>query len=101
VIQSTAFDWVSEQLEKSTRLSKLEARGTVRLVLKDMGLDPLNVRKKEMGVALRMSLGVALEARRVTGGRELCARLELQLQALEFAEKADSPAEIFGRLGRV
>ena len=34
-----AFDWVCEEVEKKSSLSRLEARGTVRLALKKAGLD--------------------------------------------------------------
>ena len=40
---STAFEWLCEQLETHTSLDRLEARGTVRLTLKEAGLEASRV----------------------------------------------------------
>ena len=38
-----SFEWVSQELERITSLERLEARGTLRLVLKKAGLDASGV----------------------------------------------------------
>ena len=46
------FSFVGDQLEQCTPLDRLESRGTLRIVLKDSGLDPKTVTRKQFGVIL-------------------------------------------------
>jgi len=68
VSQSRAFDHACETLERKTKLSRLEARGTVRLALKAAGLDAGRVTARQMGVVFERimpgELGRAASARR-------------------------------------
>ena len=99
--QSPVFEWVCDRLESSIGWNRLVARGTVRLALKEMGLDPRTVGKKEMSIALRTVIARALEVHRVDGGRALCERLERELAtAVMEAASVDTPEAIFKRLGR-
>ena len=99
--QSPAFEWVCDRIESAAGWNRLVARGTVRLALKDMGLDPRTVGKKEMAAALRTVIPRALEVHRVDGGKSLCERLERELTAAVLpAASVDAPEEIFKRLGR-
>ena len=43
VADARTFDWVCAQLEERSSLDRLEARGTVRLALKQAGLEPRHV----------------------------------------------------------
>lgn len=98
--QSPVFEWVCTQVEAATRWSRNEARGTVRLALKETGLDPRTVRQIEMTVVLQTTLPSALAVRRVANGKSLCTRLEANLSTIHFPETVDTPEEIFARLGR-
>lgn len=94
-----AFDWTCAELEQATDLDRLEARGTVRLALKSAGLDVANVLPSQMRVVIERVLPAELVARGVTDAEALCARLASGIDALAPGDVADSPDEIFRRLG--
>ena len=58
----TLFDQVAERLEAATSFSRLEARGTLRLALKDAGLAPDDVNAAQMIVVLMRVLPGKLDA---------------------------------------
>ena len=98
---SSTFDWVCKRIEQATGWDRLVARGTVRLVLRDMGLDPRTVGKREMSAVLRTMLPRALEAHRIANAEAHCLRIEHELtMAVIDQPKVESPEEIFKRLGR-
>jgi hypothetical protein len=101
VSQSPAFEWVCGRLESTIGWTRLVARGTVRLALKDLGLDPHTVGKKEMLATLRTSLPKALETHRIEGAKALCERLDRELAAVTLeGATVESPEDIFKRFGR-
>lgn len=100
--QSLVFDWTSAELERHTSLSRLEARGTVRLVLKTAGLEPGAVTVAQMLVVLARLMAPALSARRVVDAPELCEHLmeDLQLAAEGgLLTSGESAYDVFERLG--
>jgi len=99
---STAFEWVCTALEESTTLERLEARGTVRIALKEAGLEPRTVTAAEMRVVAQKVLPRELRQRGVQNESALCDRLVSGLQVLETQSGgagADTPDAIFRRLG--
>ena len=68
---SRAFEWICAELESVSFLNKLEARGTVRLVLKAAGLEADRVTPREMSVVAERILPERLEP-----GERLLVRLE-------------------------
>jgi hypothetical protein len=100
VIQSPVFEWIADKIAATAGWSSLVARGTVRLALKEMGLDPRTVGKKEMATALRTSLGRLLEAHKVPDSAGLCDRLEREIWSVQLASPAESPEAVFKRLAR-
>jgi hypothetical protein len=99
--QSPAFEFVCARIETAAGWNRLVARGTVRLALRDMGLDPRTVSKKEMIAALRTTLPKALEFHRIANPPAICLRIENELAMAVLDEKSiESPEEIFKRLGR-
>ena len=50
--ESHVFERAADELEVLSRMSRLEARGTLRLALKDAGLVPKTVNAKAMLVVL-------------------------------------------------
>jgi hypothetical protein len=99
VAESRAFDHVCETIEGSTSLNRLEARGTVRLALKEAGLEPGSVTARQLSVVVERILPGELSARGIGDADSLCRDLVRSLTALPSAEVAETPESIFGRLG--
>jgi hypothetical protein len=96
---SNAFEHVCEGLERGTSLDRLACRGTVRLALKEAGLDAAHVQPHEMAVVLKSVLPAALRSRGVEAPEPLCAELARGLAAMPRSDRSDSPDAIFRRLG--
>jgi len=99
---SSAFEWLCTALEESTTLERLEARGTIRIALKEAGLEPRTVTPSELRVVVQKILPRELRNRGVQNEAALCDRLVSGLQVLERqpgAPSADTPDAIFRRLG--
>ena len=75
------FSFVPDQLEQCTPLDRLESRGTLRIVLKDSGLDPKTVTRKQFGVILESVAPGELENRGVAEARAICAALIQKLES--------------------
>jgi hypothetical protein len=98
VADSAAFDFVCNELERLTQLSRLEARGTVRLALKEAGL-ATDVRPREMQVVLERVLPRELNARGVTTGEQLCRDVAAGvLRLADDRPASNTPDAIFSRL---
>ena len=99
---SSAFEWLCTALEESTTLERLEARGTVRIALKEAGLEPRTVTASELRVVAQKILPRELRNRGVAGEAALCDRMVAGLQVLESqtgGAATDTPDAIFRRLG--
>ena len=100
-MQRDLFDSVAEQLEQRTNLDRLEARGTLRIALKQAGVNPQTVSLHEISVVLENLLPGELESRGIENAAEIC---NVTLRNLELAPSPGdgSPSsidDIFGRLG--
>ena len=96
---SRAFHYVCEQLEAGTPLDRLEARGTVRLALKQAGLEARSVTPDQMAVVVARILPGELSSRGVEDGVNLCASIDAALQNLEAGDVGETPDAVFQRLG--
>lgn len=96
---STAFEHVCESLERRTSLDRLQCRGTVRLVLKEAGLDPARVQPREMIVVVQRVLPGALRSRAVEGPEVICDDIARALVGVASTPQPESPDAIFERLG--
>lgn len=96
---TSAFDHVCDGLERVTSLDRLQCRGTVRLMLKEAGLDAARVQPNEIAVVVRRLLPGALRSRGVERPEPLCEELARGVAVLAAAPVADSPDVIFRRLG--
>lgn len=96
---SEAFDYVCEQLERRTSLDRLQARGTVRLALKEAGLDAAGVTPDQMKVVLDKVLPAELAARGIEEPESHCAALAAGIEGLAAAPAGESPDAVFARLG--
>jgi hypothetical protein len=95
----TAFEHACESLERLTQLSRLEARGTMRIALKEAGLEPGTVKAAELGVVARKVLPNELAARGIADAESICERLRSDLAGIQDSASADTPEAVFARLG--
>ncbi len=97
---SPTFDLVSEELEKSSRWDRLEARGTVRLALKAAGLRSDTVTPEQMKVVLEKILPGELATRGLSGAGALCTSIAGRLGSVASQSPEETPDAIFKRLAR-
>src|SRR5215468_9731229 len=88
---SPAFVFVCEELERLTKLTRDEARGTVWLALRDAGFTASAVGPREMKVVLERLMPRELASRRIERGAELCAEIGLRVGALEEGARGETP----------
>jgi hypothetical protein len=95
------FDQVADALEAGTSLDKLEARGTLRIGLKEAGLDAKRVTPEQMRVVLKELMPAQLESRGIDSASDVCDMLiGVVGDGSRFAaEDGDSPEALFARLG--
>ena len=97
---SRAFEWACAELESSSSFDALEARGTVRLALKQAGLEANHVTPEQMAVVTERVLPGELRSRGLEDADEICGALASGLKRLEVGAAPDSPEEVFKRLSR-
>jgi hypothetical protein len=98
---SPVFDWVGAALERATPFNSLQARGTIRLALKQAGLEAASVDVNGMCAVLQRIMPKELASRKVADGEAICARLVSELKAADpSAPKKDqqSPEDVFRRM---
>jgi len=94
-----AFDWVCDELEQQTSLDRLEARGTVRIALKQAGLDSRSLTPDQMKVVLEKLLPKELESRGVNDAEGVCRTLASGMASLGGDDSGvETPEEVFRRL---
>jgi hypothetical protein len=98
VPESAAFEAACNCLEQSGSLDRLAARGTVRLALKQAGLDPKAVTGRELAVVAKRLLPAELQARGVADPDGLCTRIAKALEGVDSGSGSDTPEAIFARL---
>ena len=101
--ESPVFEWVAAAVERKTPLSRLQARGTVRLTLKHAGLEPGTVTLKQMAIVVPRLLPAALGRLHVTGAEEVCRAIAAELEdapELRDLETRESAYDVFRRFGR-
>ena len=96
---SPVFDLVCTKLEALTDLDRLAARGTVRLALKQAGLEARTVTGDQMGVVLDKVLPSELVARGIEGGEAMCVEIASGLAGMDSFAEAETPDAVFKRLG--
>ena len=98
MLGSPAFAWTCAEIERVTALSELVARGTVRLALKQAGLEPQSVSGDQMAIVLREILPRELASRAIADAARLCSEIALRIRARSFAG-GDAVVDVFERLG--
>ncbi|HXH28721.1 MAG TPA: hypothetical protein VNL37_06725 [Candidatus Polarisedimenticolia bacterium] len=97
----TLFEFIAGRIQEQTELDQLEARGTLRIALKEAGLDPRNVTSEQMAVMLEKTMPRELLARGVDNAEPLCRALVTSLKSFQgqAAGRGESPEDVFRRLG--
>jgi hypothetical protein len=96
---SPAFEVACAALERLSGLSLLEARGTMRLALRDAGMDANTVTAKQLAVVVARVLPRELESRDVRDPARMCDQICAALATVEEAPRTRSALETFERLG--
>lgn len=96
---SVVFDFVCDKLEQATQMDRLAVRGTVRIALKQAGLEARGVTPQQMAVVLERVLPGELTTRGVEGGDALCGQIRSGLSTLASGAQVDTPDAVFQRLG--
>ena len=95
-----AFDACCDALEAASALDRLQARGTVRIALKQAGLDASRVRAAELSVVIDQCLPAELQSRGIADVAAVCERLHAAVASVgDSAERAETPETVFARLG--
>jgi hypothetical protein len=100
-VAAAIYDFVSAELETQTQLGRLEARGTLRLALKEAGLDAGTVTGTQMVVVLAKLMPGEMRARGVASADDVCRSIAAALEERfldEATAAAESPEAIFRRL---
>ena len=98
---ASIFELAADELERRTDLAKLEARGTVRLSLKQAGLDARTVSAEQMIVMLQKVMPDEMRSRGVEQPEQVCEAIITALKSSHVASsrpEAESPEAIFRRL---
>jgi hypothetical protein len=96
------FDFVAGEIEERTDLGRLEARGTVRIALKESGLDARSVTLEQMGVVLERVMPDELRSRGVERPDALCNAIAAAVKSQHDSRPGgsdESPEDVFRRLG--
>lgn len=96
---SEAFNKTCVLLEELTEFSRLEARGTVRIALKQAGLESASVRVSELVVVVRAVLPGELVSRGISKPDSVCGQLCDGLSRISDAPSRETPESVFSRLG--
>jgi hypothetical protein len=96
---SPVFEWACERLEKASTLTRIQARGTLRLVLSGVGLDSRSLGAAQLRVIANRILPKELQKRGVPDVESLCKELAGVPATLEPSAQS-APEDVFERLGR-
>jgi hypothetical protein len=98
---TNAFDRLCAHLESISQLDRLEVRGTIRIALKQAGLDPNFASPDQLSVVVEKIVPGELTSRAVEAAADLCSALAAGLKRdAGDAARTESPEAIFACLGR-
>ena len=99
---TTLFDIAAERLEEGSQMDRLEARGTLRLAVKEAGLDVQNLTVRQLQAVFEKLMPQELEARGIADADATCRAVMNDIASAASTanlETSNSPDEIFKRLG--
>lgn len=97
--ERSPFDVVADAIEAHTSMNRLESRGTLRIALKDAGLDARTVSASQLAVVIEKLLPRHFEERGIEEPEAACRAIAGPLAAFGAEESSESPEAIFSRLG--
>jgi hypothetical protein len=97
---SSTFDWLCDAVENASGFSRLEARGTVRIALKEVGLLPADLTPLQAAKVAEHVLPGALASRGVDDATAICQNLTVKAKTLEDEREGPAPDEVFQGLGK-
>ena len=96
------FDLAAEKLERTTNMDRLAARGTLRIALKEAGLDAHKLTLPQLRAVFERLMPKELDARGVSDAVATCEaamdEIARSADAIDIASSA-SPDDVFKRLG--
>jgi len=99
---NTLFDIAADSLEGSADMDRLAARGTLRIAVKEAGLDAQKLTLPQLRVVFEKLMPKELEARGVSGAAAVCTAtmdaIAISANTID-AGSSTSPDDIFKRLG--
>jgi hypothetical protein len=101
-VAATLFDVAAERLEADAEMERLAARGTLRLALKQAGLDTQNLTIQQLRAVFEKLMPKDLEARGVSDAEATCRAIMAQIAASADLNEIASPTlpdDVFKRLG--
>ncbi len=96
---SAAFEFACSQLETRTSLDRLAARGTVRIALKQAGLEARSITSEQMTVVVQKILPAELVSRGIDTVEEICQSILGGLRSVATGPVSETPDAVFRRLG--
>jgi hypothetical protein len=96
---SASFEFACGELESATSLERLEARGTVRLALKEAGLEARTVAPHQLVAVLTKVLPQELTNRGVEDAEGICRTIAAGVSELPDEGAGNTPEAVFRRLG--
>jgi hypothetical protein len=96
------FDLAAEQLERHTDLDRLEARGTLRLAVKEAGLDPKGITLGQLQVVFNKVMPNELKVRGIDTADSTCQAIMKAIASNADPAEAGAKSsvdDIFQRLG--
>ena len=96
------FDCAAEKLESLTDLDRLEARGTLRIGLKEAGLDAKTLSLPQLEAVFDKVMPQQLKLRAVDDAQAICSSVMKEIRIAGVSSDSQAPRsadEIFGRLG--
>jgi hypothetical protein len=97
---SPVFTATCDELERRSSLERLAARGTVRIALKQAGLDVANVDAAQMAIVLARVLPGELASRGVEDGQRICQDIAAALAGRSFEVAPDRAGDAAATIGR-
>ena len=100
--KNEAFERASELLTRRTPLTRPQARGTIRLALKDGGFDFHEVTPRELAVLFKMMMPKRLEAQGIDSdlASTVCQEVSAAIGGLAVNGQSTAAARMFDRLDK-